>query len=83
MKADPLLEQVQIETCTSDVLPEHLKTENVVDDLVNELKKSTSPGRGAQTIQGSAGRRSRMMSLSAILHATPSRLLALQFEILR
>ena len=38
MKADPLSEQVQIETCTWDLLPEHLETQNVVDDLVNELK---------------------------------------------
>ncbi len=38
MKADPLSDQVEIETCTWNVLPEHLKTENVVDDLVSELK---------------------------------------------
>ena len=31
MKADPLSAQVEIETCTQDVLPEHLKTGNNVD----------------------------------------------------
>ena len=74
MKADPLLEQVQIETCTSDVLPEHLRTENVVDDPVNELKTQLHQAEAPKRIQGSAGRRSRITSLSAILHATPSRL---------
>ena len=38
MKADPLSDQVEIEICTWDVLPEHLKTENVVADPVGELK---------------------------------------------
>ena len=38
MKTDPLSAQVTIETCTWDLLPEHLKTENVIDDLANELK---------------------------------------------
>ncbi len=38
MKADPLSDQVEIDTCIGNVLPEHLKTENVLFDLVDELK---------------------------------------------
>jgi len=36
-KADPLSAQVEIETYTWDVLPEHLKTGNIVDYVVKEL----------------------------------------------
>lgn len=36
-KADPLSAQVEIETYTWDVLPEHLKTGNIVDYIVKEL----------------------------------------------
>ena len=37
-KADPLSAQVEIETYTWDVLPEHLKTGNIVDYVVKELE---------------------------------------------
>jgi hypothetical protein len=37
-KADPLSAQVEIETYTWDVLPDHLKTGNIVDYLVKELE---------------------------------------------
>jgi hypothetical protein len=74
VKADPLSEQVQIETCTCDVLPEHLKTENAVDDLVNELKAQLHQAEAPRWTRGLAGRRSQMAPLSAILHVTPSRL---------
>ncbi len=36
-RADPLSAQVEIETYTWDVLPEHLKTGNIVDYVVKEL----------------------------------------------
>jgi hypothetical protein len=36
--ADPLSAQVEIETCMWDVLPDHLKTGNIVDHVVKELK---------------------------------------------
>ena len=37
-KADPLSAHVEIETYTWDVLPEHLKTGNIVDYVVKELE---------------------------------------------
>lgn len=37
-RADPLSAQVEIETYTWDVLPEHLKTGNIVDYVVKELE---------------------------------------------
>lgn len=46
-KADPLSAQVEIETYTWDVLPEHLKTGNIVDYVVKELewvKDQLQPG---------------------------------------
>ena len=74
MKTDPLSEQVQIETCAWDVLPKHLKTENVVDDPVNELKTQLHQAEAPKWTWGLAGRRPQMAPLSAILHVTPSRL---------
>src|SRR5579872_1614412 len=37
-RADPLSTQVEIETYTWDVLPQHLKTGNIVDYIVKELE---------------------------------------------
>ena len=37
-KANPVSEQVEIETYTWDVLPDHLKTGNIVDYVVKELE---------------------------------------------
>jgi hypothetical protein len=37
-RADPLSAQVEIETYTWDVLPQHLKTGNIVDYVVKELE---------------------------------------------
>jgi hypothetical protein len=38
VKADRLSAQVQIETYAWDVLPEHLRTGNIVDYVVNALE---------------------------------------------
>jgi hypothetical protein len=43
VKADPLSAQLEVETCTQHVLPEHLKTGNNVDYVVNELEWVKAP----------------------------------------
>lgn len=72
MKAGLLSQQVQIETCTWDVPPE-----NVVDDLVNEVKAQLHQAEAPEWTRGLAGRRSQMAPSSAILHVTPSRLVGI------
>jgi hypothetical protein len=42
-RADPLSARVEIETCTWDVLPEPLKTGNIVDCMVKELEWVKAP----------------------------------------